>query len=76
MAQKKKSRVVLTVILILAIAILIFAAYQLISIFLEYQRGESEYHDLAVQYVSPIASSIVEEETAAPVTVDFESLQS
>lgn len=84
--QKKKSgakSVLWWIIMLIAVAVFIFAAYQLISIFMEYKEATDEYKDLK-QYVSfpndnpeetdPETEAGDDEDKEGPV-VDFASLE-
>ena len=73
MAQKKKFSVLLTIILFLAIVVFLFAAYQLVTIYMEYREGDEEYTSLSSQYVVPASPS--SEKSSSPV-IDFTSLTS
>lgn len=65
MSKQKKSQgrgVVWWIIMIIAVAVFIFAAYQLITIFLEYKKADDEYDNLK-QYVT-IPSGGTEKDSA------------
>lgn len=79
--KKKKKAIdyVLTVVLIIAIGIFIFAAYNLIHIYLEYKKGSDEYdaiEKMAVTERDPNARDEEDDgELQSPIDVDFESLR-
>ena len=79
--KKKKKAIdyVLTVVLIIAIGIFIFAAYNLIHIYLEYKKGSDEYdaiEKMAVTERDPNARDEEDDgELQPPIDVDFESLR-
>lgn len=80
---KRKKRAidyVLTFVLIIAIGIFIFAAYNLISIYLEYKKGTDEYNaieEMAVTERDPnqADSSGEDGDLQPPIDVDFEALR-
>ena len=47
--KKRRSRVIRTVVFVIALAVFLISAWQLLSIFLEYKRGSDEYDSLASQ---------------------------
>jgi len=71
--QKKKGRRILSnMVLVLAIGVFVFSGYQLLKIFLEYHRGESEYEK--------IQESVIQEEAVPSgeetrFSVDFAKLK-
>ena len=74
----------LTFLLVIAIGVFLFAAYQLYSIYSEYKKGVDEYNQLEELAVSenPNQKQADEEETEEeedtpqpPITVDFEELK-
>lgn len=84
--KKKKSAgdVLLTIVLILAIGVFCFAAYNLYHIFTEYKKGTDEYNQIAQMAVTtrhPQQLSETEEELVemeplrAPLEVDFAALK-
>lgn len=79
--KKKKGDVLLTLVLIIAIGVFCFAAYNLYHIYTEYKKGTDEYNEIEQMAVTDRASE--KEETAGPdsspqppITVDFEKLRS
>ena len=91
MAKKTKKKkgaadILLTLILILAIGVFCYAAYNLYHIYTEYKKGSDEYNQIeqmAVTTRDPDAPVVEEggtEETGptltAPISVDFETLRS
>lgn len=86
--KKKKSAgdILLTVVLILAIAVFCFAAYNLFHIFMEYKKGTDEYNQLAEMAVTEkepeklVDMQQTEEEPKevieAPMQIDFDALKS
>lgn len=88
MAKKqtgKKSRagdILLTVILIAAIAVFCYAAYNLYHIYTEYKKGTDEYNKIAQMAVTqrdpdaPEAPKEEEEALKPPMNIDFDSLRS
>lgn len=88
--QKKKSRSVMgifsTIVLILAVCVFLYAAYQLFGIFREYKKGTDEYDSLReyVQVTEPEEEEQVDENgqvipanefPQCPIHVDFLSLK-
>ncbi len=80
--KKRPIDYVLTVILILAIGVFLFAAYNLVSIYLEYKKGTDEYNaieEMAVTERDPDQPQAEEggdgEEPQPPIQVDFEALR-
>ncbi len=83
--DKKKGKagdIVLTVILLLAIAVFCYAAYNLFHIYTEYKKGTDEYNHIEQMAVTEREPDPVEMETEdtqtlkAPIDVDFNALQS
>ena len=79
--KKKKGDVLLTLVLIIAIGVFCFAAYNLYHIYTEYKKGTDEYNEIEQMAVTDRAPE--KEETAGPdsspqppITVDFEKLRS
>lgn len=76
----KKSDIVSNIILVIAIAVFLFSGYKLISIYSEYNEGETEYEDLQEEVVSyqPKEETVDSEEDKEEevFTVDFEKLLS
>ncbi|MBQ8803387.1 MAG: class B sortase [Tyzzerella sp.] len=78
--KRGKSNVVSNIILVIAIAVFLFSGYKLISIFSEYNKGETEYEDLQDVVISyqpkeeTTDSEASEEELV--FEVDFEKLLS
>ncbi len=74
---KRKGGIVSTIILIVAICVFIFSAFQLYKIFSGYHKGESEYDDLAKIAISEDQSS--DDGDAAgedgKIRIDFDALQ-
>lgn len=83
-AKKKKTTgdILLTVVLVIAVGVFLFAGYNLLHIFTEYKKGTDEYNrieEMAVTERDP--DEIVEMEQnegllQAPMTIDFNSLRS
>ena len=82
--QKKKSKatdVLLTLVLILAIGIFCYAAYNLYHIYTEYKKGTDEYNKIQQMAVTEKAPDSVQqqEETpdtlTPPIEVDFAALK-
>ena len=79
--KRKKTAVdyILTGVLILAIGIFLFAAYNLIHIYLEYKKGTDEYN--AIEKIAVTERDPSEDETEAgeelqpPIDVDFDALR-
>lgn len=87
--KKKKSAgdVLLTIVLVVAICVFCYAAYNLCHIYTEYKKGSDEYNQIAQMAVTerdPDADNQEEEEDAgpegpslkAPMNIDFDSLRS
>lgn len=79
--KKKKGDFLLTLVLIIAIGVFCFAAYNLYHIYTEYKKGTDEYNEIEQMAVTDRAPE--KEETAGPdsspqppITVDFEKLRS
>lgn len=72
--RKKGKRMISNIVLVLAIGVFVFSGYQLIKIFLEYHRGESEYENIQeiVIQEKPVSGE-TEEETV--FSVDFAKLK-
>lgn len=64
-----KTRIISTVILIVCLAVFLFAGYKLISIFREYNKGDSNYDDLQSFLEVPDDSGDAED-----IYIDFEGL--
>lgn len=86
MAEKKKKKkkragdIVLTLVLIVAVAVFCYAAYNLYHIYIEYKKGTDEYNHIAQMAVTqrdPDAPKEPEEPEGlrAPIEVDFASLK-
>lgn len=91
MKEKKKitaGSVLRFLVLIAALCVFVYAAYNLYQIYHEYQAGEDEYNNLAEKYVTTPTPAQTAGETAdttdaagglvdpePPITVDFASLQ-
>lgn len=74
--QKRDIDWVSTIILVVAMSVFLFAAYKLITIFFEYQKGSSEYESLENIVISQEIPSISEEEVEEVVfKVDFDKLK-
>ena len=56
--RKKKGGIISTVILIVAICVFAFSAFQLYKIFNGYHKGESEYNDLVKLAVTACSSAL------------------
>ncbi len=79
--QKKSGRIINTVILIAAIAVMVFALSKLIPILLDYKQSEDTYQDL-IGAVVDLGENLDTEESAdeegydwASVRIDFDSLK-
>lgn len=70
--SSKKSKIIRNIILVIAICVFLFSAYQLITIFLEYKQGTDEYNDIA-EIFEEEGSSSEDEETTTWVW-DFEKM--
>lgn len=91
-AAKKKRRIgdfILTLILIVAICVFCYAAYNLLHIFTEYKKGTDEYNQIeqmavtsrepdTIEIATEAAEDLVEleEKLKAPIEVDFDALKS
>ncbi len=88
--QRKKGNLILTLVLIAAIAVFCFAAYHLYNIYAEYKKGTDEYHQIeqiAVTEREPDSTISPEPDTAdtaasnntaeptPPIRVDFDALK-
>lgn len=82
---KKKKTVgdhILTIVLIVAICIFCYAAFNLYHIYTEYKKGTDEYNSISEMAVTERDPDQVEEmnqpdeQPVAPVRVDFDSLRS
>ena len=82
---KKKKTVgdhILTIVLIVAICIFCYAAFNLYHIYTEYKKGTDEYNSISEMAVTERDPDQVEEmnqpdeQPVAPVSVDFDSLRS
>lgn len=60
--KKRRSRVIRTVVFVIALAVFLISAWQLLSIFLEYKRGSDEYDSLASQAEQLLETAQAEEE--------------
>lgn len=79
--KKKKSDVMLTIALIIAIAVFFYAAYNLYHIFTEYKKGTDEYNSIEEMAVTERDSDSTEvagpdAEPKPPLNVDFDKLRS
>lgn len=83
--KKKKSRagdILLTIILVLALAVFCYAAYNLFHIYTEYKKGTDEYNHIEQMAVTEREPNLVEMDTPetpsllAPIDVDFAALRS
>ena len=79
--KKKKSDVMLTIALIIAIAVFFYAAYNLYHIYTEYKKGTDEYNsieEMAVTERDPDTTEIAgpDAEPKPPLNVDFDKLRS
>jgi sortase B len=74
--NKKKKRgvgdVILTILLIFAIAVFCFAAYKLFTIYQEYKAGTDEYNEIAQMAVTEVDESADTEEKKESELVDME----
>lgn len=84
-AKKKKTAgdYVLTLVLIVAVVVFCYAAFNLYHIYTEYKKGTDEYNsisEMAVTERDPDASEDLgqpeEQQPVAPINVDFASLKS
>ena len=78
---KKKGDLLLTLVLIIAIAVFCYAAFNLFHIYTEYKKGTDEYNhieQMAVTDRAPDAQEVAgpEAQPRAPINVDFASLKS
>ena len=78
---KKKGDLLLTLVLIVAIAVFCYAAFNLFHIYTEYKKGTDEYNhieQMAVTDRAPDAQEVAgpEAQPKAPINVDFASLKS
>ena len=78
---KKKGDLLLTLVLIIAIAVFCYAAFNLFHIYTEYKKGTDEYNhieQMAVTDRAPDAQEVAgpEAQPKAPINVDFASLKS
>lgn len=84
--KKKFGDFILTLVLIIAIGVFCYAAYNLFHIFTEYKKGTDEYNQIeqmAVTTREPDQEEMVEEDVIemeeklkAPIEVDFDALKS
>lgn len=79
--QKKKSDVILTLALIAAVAVFLYAAYNLYHIYSEYKKGTDEYNqieEMAVTDKDPDSAEAAgpDAQPKAPIQVDFDKLKS
>ncbi len=63
--KRRRSRRIRTVVFVVALAVFLVSAYQLLSIYLEYKRGSDEYDSLAQQAEEILASAEAEESGSA-----------
>lgn len=76
-----KKDVVSKIVLIVCICVFLFAGYQLVMIYLNYQEAENEYSNLAKQYirtpeVTQSQEAVTEEELDyPPMDIDFDALR-
>lgn len=76
--KKKKGGIVSLIILLAAIAVFAFSAFQLYQIFSEYGKGKSEYskiQGLAIQVPEVQGKEAVQEEDLSAMKVDFDALK-
>lgn len=81
--KKKKTAgdVVMTIVLVIAIGVFCFAAYNLYQIYAEYKRGTDEYNSLAEMAVTEMEPEAPKEQPEpgevlkAPMTIDFQALR-
>lgn len=82
--KKKGGEILLTLILIAAIGVFGYAAYNLFHIYTEYKKGSDEYNSIARMAVTerdpdaqdPAAAAAAEvSQVKAPMTIDFDSLR-
>ena len=82
--RRKKVSAMSNVVLVIALAVFLFSAYKLISIYSEYHKGDKEYDNIAedaVEVVTPEEDKADETEAGKAVTVhsslkiDFDKLQ-
>lgn len=82
--QKKKSRVgdvILTLVLLVAISVFCYAAYNLFHIYTEYKKGTDEYNEIEQMAVIEKDPDSMEQDgpqntLTAPITVNFDALKS
>lgn len=86
--KKKKGKagdILLTIVLLLAIAVFCYAAYNLFHIYTEYKKGTDEYNHIEQMAVTEREPDLIEMETEtgesgpsllAPIDVDFATLRS
>ncbi|WP_330654406.1 class B sortase [Blautia sp. MSJ-19] len=79
--KKKKSDVILTIALIVAVAVFLYAAYNLFHIYTEYKKGTDEYNsieEMAVTDRDPDSTEVAgpDAQPKAPIQVDFDKLKS
>lgn len=80
--KKKKTAgdVVMTIVLVIAIGVFCFAAYNLYHIYMEYKKGTDEYNSLAEMAVTEMEPDAPQEQPEqgetlkAPMSIDFQSL--
>lgn len=78
---RRKTSVASTIVLVVAVAVFIFSAYKLISIYFEYRKGDKEYDHIAEEVIEiqvPGKSDGTGEQTSTEHTtlrVDFDKLR-
>ena len=79
--KKKKGDILLTLVLIIAIAVFCFAAYNLYHIYTEYKKGSDEYNEISQMAVTDrdpdeLEKAGPEAQPQPPINVDFDKLRS
>lgn len=78
--KKKKGDFLLTLVLIIAIGVFCFAAYNLFHIYTEYKKGTDEYNEIEQMAVTDRDPETEESESGSgpkpPISVDFDKLRS
>ena len=79
--KKKKGDILLTLMLIIAICVFCFAAYNLYHIYTEYKKGSDEYNEISQMAVTDrdpdeLEKAGPEAQPQPPINVDFDKLRS
>ena len=79
--KKKKGDILLTLVLIIAICVFCFAAYNLYHIYTEYKKGSDEYNEISQMAVTDRDPDELEKagpdvQPQPPINVDFDKLRS